>query len=279
MTTTIPTRTLGRSDLTAGSIGLGCMSFSPTYGGFEGYDPTETINRALDLGVTMLDTADVYGPHVSEQVVGRAIASRREDAVVATKFGILRVRRRRAGRTPGRRPPRVRPILDRRVARQARSRPRRPVLPAPTRPRRPHRGDRRRDGRARRRRQGAPPRALRSRRRHDPPGRRGPPDRRAPDRVLAVQPRHRRRHPGHLPRARRRHRPLQPARARHVDGHHRQHHRALGHRLPAPATAVRRRRLRRQPRARRRDRRRRRRRTTPHPARSPWPGSSPRATT
>ena len=69
MTVTIPTRTLGRSDLTAGAIGLGCMSFSATYGGFDGYDPTETINRALDLGVTMLDTADVYGPHVSEQVV------------------------------------------------------------------------------------------------------------------------------------------------------------------------------------------------------------------
>ena len=90
MTTTIPTRTLGRSDLATGAIGLGCMSFSPTYGGFEGYDPTETINRALDLGVTMLDTADVYGPHVSEQVVGQAIASRHDDAVVATKFGILR---------------------------------------------------------------------------------------------------------------------------------------------------------------------------------------------
>src|SRR6478752_7133141 len=47
MTTTIPTRTLGRGELTAGAIGLGCMSFSPTYGGFDGYDPTETINRAL----------------------------------------------------------------------------------------------------------------------------------------------------------------------------------------------------------------------------------------
>ena len=67
------------------------MSFSPTYGGFDGYDPAETINRALDLGVTLLDTADVYGPHVSERVVGKAVASRRDDAVVATKFGILRV--------------------------------------------------------------------------------------------------------------------------------------------------------------------------------------------
>ena len=65
------------------------MSFSPVYGGFDGYDPTATINRALDLGVTMLDTADVYGPHVSEQVVGEAIASRRDEVTLATKFGIL----------------------------------------------------------------------------------------------------------------------------------------------------------------------------------------------
>ena len=86
----IPSRTLGRSDLTAGAIGLGCMSFSPVYGGFDGYDPTATISRALDLGVTMLDTADVYGPYVSEQVVGRAIASRRDEVTLATKFGILR---------------------------------------------------------------------------------------------------------------------------------------------------------------------------------------------
>ena len=65
------------------------MSFSPVYGGFDGYDPTATINRALDLGVTMLDTADVYGPHVSEQVVGEAIASRRHEVTLATKFGIV----------------------------------------------------------------------------------------------------------------------------------------------------------------------------------------------
>jgi aryl-alcohol dehydrogenase-like predicted oxidoreductase len=67
------------------------MSFSPAYGGFDGYDATETINRALDLGVTMLDTADVYGPHVSEEVVGRAVAARRDEVTVATKFGIVAV--------------------------------------------------------------------------------------------------------------------------------------------------------------------------------------------
>ncbi|MFT3855618.1 MAG: aldo/keto reductase [Ilumatobacteraceae bacterium] len=87
----VPTRTLGTSGLSAGAIGLGCMSFSPTYGGFEGYDPTATIQRALDLGVTMLDTADVYGPHTSEEVVGKAIAGRRDEVTLATKFGILRI--------------------------------------------------------------------------------------------------------------------------------------------------------------------------------------------
>ena len=60
---TIPTHTLGADGLSVGAIGLGCMSFSPAYGGFEGVDPTEVILRALDLGVTLLDTADVYGPH------------------------------------------------------------------------------------------------------------------------------------------------------------------------------------------------------------------------
>jgi aryl-alcohol dehydrogenase-like predicted oxidoreductase len=85
---TLPTRTLGASGLEVGSIGLGCMSFSGVYGGFEGYDPNEVIRRALDLGVTLLDTADVYGPHVSERVVGEAIAGRRDEVVLATKFGL-----------------------------------------------------------------------------------------------------------------------------------------------------------------------------------------------
>jgi len=85
----LPTRTLGRSGLEAGAIGLGCMSFSPIYGGFDGTDPDEVIGRALELGVTMLDTADVYGPHTSERVVGKALAGRRDEVVLATKFGIV----------------------------------------------------------------------------------------------------------------------------------------------------------------------------------------------
>ena len=89
---TLPRRTLGTSGLAVGAVGLGCMSFSDTYGGFDGHDPDATIGRALDLGVTLLDTADVYGPHVSEQVVGKAIAGRRDEVVVATKFGLKRAK-------------------------------------------------------------------------------------------------------------------------------------------------------------------------------------------
>ena len=85
----LPTRQLGAGGLTAGAVGLGCMSFSGAYGGFDGVDPTDVILRALDLGVTMLDTADAYGPHTSELVIGEAIKGRRDDAVIATKFGIV----------------------------------------------------------------------------------------------------------------------------------------------------------------------------------------------
>ncbi len=83
---TIPTRRLGA--LEVGAIGLGCMSFGGSYGDASAFDPTAVINRALDVGVTLLDTADAYGP--SEEAVGDAIAGRpREEIVVATKFGIV----------------------------------------------------------------------------------------------------------------------------------------------------------------------------------------------
>lgn len=87
MSDTIPTRQLGQG-LEVGAVGLGCMSFSPIYGGFDETAPDAVIGRALDLGVTLLDTADVYGPFTSEEVVGRAIAARRDEVVLATKFGI-----------------------------------------------------------------------------------------------------------------------------------------------------------------------------------------------
>ena len=85
----LPTRSLGRSGLQTGAIGLGAMSFSAIYGGYDGTGADEVIGRALDLGVTLIDTADVYGPHTSERAVGAAIASRRDEVVLATKFGIV----------------------------------------------------------------------------------------------------------------------------------------------------------------------------------------------
>jgi aryl-alcohol dehydrogenase-like predicted oxidoreductase len=83
---TLPTRSLGTLDVSA--QGLGCMGMSAFYGPRDDAESTATIHRALDLGVTLLDTSDMYGPHTNERLVGAAIADRREQAVVATKFGI-----------------------------------------------------------------------------------------------------------------------------------------------------------------------------------------------
>ena len=83
-------RTLGTQDLTVSEQGLGCMGMSEFYGTSDASEAVATIRRALDLGVTLLDTADIYGPHTNEQLVGEAIADRRDEVVLATKFGIVR---------------------------------------------------------------------------------------------------------------------------------------------------------------------------------------------
>ena len=85
------TRTLG-NELTVSALGLGCMGMTWAYGATDADrgEAIATIHRALDLGVTLLDTADVYGPHTNEQLVGEAIAGRRDEVVLATKFGIDR---------------------------------------------------------------------------------------------------------------------------------------------------------------------------------------------
>jgi len=82
-------RTLGSLEVSA--LGLGCMGMSETYGPADDTESIGVIHRALDLGVTFLDTADVYGTGHNEELVGRAIADRRDEVVVATKFGIRRV--------------------------------------------------------------------------------------------------------------------------------------------------------------------------------------------
>jgi aryl-alcohol dehydrogenase-like predicted oxidoreductase len=84
----IPTRQLGKSGLTVSAQGLGCMGMSQSYGPADETESIATINRALDLGVFFLDTADVYGRGHNEELVGRAIKSRRDEVVLATKFSI-----------------------------------------------------------------------------------------------------------------------------------------------------------------------------------------------
>jgi aryl-alcohol dehydrogenase-like predicted oxidoreductase len=84
------TRMIGKSTLEAGEIGLGCMGMSEFYGASDVRESINTIHRALDLGVTLLDTADMYGIGENEKLVGKAIAGRRNEVVLATKFGIVR---------------------------------------------------------------------------------------------------------------------------------------------------------------------------------------------
>jgi aryl-alcohol dehydrogenase-like predicted oxidoreductase len=83
-------RPLGSQGLTVSALGLGCMGMSEFYGGRDEAESIATLHHALDLGVNFLDTADMYGPFTNEKLVGRAIKDRREQVVLATKFGNVR---------------------------------------------------------------------------------------------------------------------------------------------------------------------------------------------
>ena len=81
---------LGSQGLTASAMGLGCMGMSEFYGTFDDAASIKTLHHALDIGVTFWDTADIYGPHTNEQLVGNAMKGNREKITLATKFGIVR---------------------------------------------------------------------------------------------------------------------------------------------------------------------------------------------
>jgi aryl-alcohol dehydrogenase-like predicted oxidoreductase len=88
--TAMQTRTLGLKGPTVSALGLGCMGMSEFYGDRDDGESVATIHRALDLGVTLFDTSDAYGPHTNERLVGRAVADRRDQVLLATKFGLVR---------------------------------------------------------------------------------------------------------------------------------------------------------------------------------------------
>jgi aryl-alcohol dehydrogenase-like predicted oxidoreductase len=88
MTSPVGTRTLGRNGLVVSALGLGCMGMSQAYGPADREESIATIHRALELGVTFLDTSDVYGSGHNEELVGEAIAGRRDEVQLATKFSL-----------------------------------------------------------------------------------------------------------------------------------------------------------------------------------------------
>ena len=208
-------RTLGTGGLTVSAIGLGCMGMSEFYGASDEAESIATIHRALDLGVDFLDTADMYGVGHNEELVGRALKGRRDEVVIATKFGNVRGPNGERLGISGK-PDYVRSACEASLKRlgvevidlyyQHRVDPNTPIEDTVG-----AMAELVRAG------QGAPSRPLRGGAADDPPRPCGASDRRAADRIFAVEPRPGGRDPADRAGARHRLRALCAARARLPD--------------------------------------------------------------
>ena len=109
---TMPHRKLGAQGLTVSAIGLGCMGMSQMYGALDDDESIATLHRAIDLGCTFLDTAEVYGPHTNEELIGRALKGRRDEVTIATKFGFKIIDGKQQGAQRDSRPETIRAAVD-----------------------------------------------------------------------------------------------------------------------------------------------------------------------